>query len=446
MADDFHVCNENWWSVARSSSAGFDGPTGMSSVASSISCSSTISHISGGGGYSWAPAEVVEGSTRSAGDEPVGSGSGSTVSYQDSHKVQASDQVPPCVSFMDSSLQVPGFGLSSPMIDWNQALIGSGRVEPSFHAMLQEDLSSRAVFRQGIPMESAQAQGQGSTGGSSANLFKEMNQGLILLEQQHQEQGQGGNFPLVPTSYGYNSVAQGLYEQENKSQQQQSLFQSPMVFQHTDLPQFLKSSSPKHHALSNQLHFSNNTPYWNASGGTAGVDVRPSFYASLPSHFVQQAFEQKPNCNNNLSIKNSEAVTSGTRKSNSEPAFKKPRMETPSPLPTFKVRKEKLGDRITALQQLVSPFGKTDTASVLHEAIDYIKFLHEQVGVLSTPYLKNGNLVQHQQNNEKHKDGEGSKQDLRSRGLCLVPISSTFPVASETPADFWTPTFGGMYR
>nr|GMC89885.1 transcription factor bHLH112-like [Ipomoea batatas] len=50
----------------------------------------------------------------------------------------------------------------------------------------------------------------------------------------------------------------------------------------------------------------------------------------------------------------------------------------------MQVRKEKLGDRVTALQQLVSPFGKTDTASVLHEAIEYIKFLHDQVNVCST--------------------------------------------------------------
>ena len=33
-------------------------------------------------------------------------------------------------------------------------------------------------------------------------------------------------------------------------------------------------------------------------------------------------------------------------------------MDTLSPLPRFKVRKEKLGDRVTGLQQLVSPFGK----------------------------------------------------------------------------------------
>jgi len=37
-------------------------------------------------------------------------------------------------------------------------------------------------------------------------------------------------------------------------------------------------------------------------------------------------------------------------------------------------------------------------------------------------------------------------QDLQSRGLCLVPISSTFAVASETPMEFWAPTFLGSYN
>ncbi|CAL5336977.1 unnamed protein product [Camellia sinensis] len=53
-----------------------------------------------------------------------------------------------------------------------------------------------------------------------------------------------------------------------------------------------------------------------------------------------------------------------------------------------KERKEKLSERIGALQQLVSPYGKTDTASVLLEAMEYIRFLHEQVKVLSAPYLQ----------------------------------------------------------
>ncbi|CAA6656510.1 unnamed protein product [Spirodela intermedia] len=129
------------------------------------------------------------------------------------------------------------------------------------------------------------------------------------------------------------------------------------------------------------------------------------------------------------------------------PALKKPRVETPSPLPSFKVRKEKLGDRITALQQLVSPFGKTDTASVLYEAIEYIKLLHEQVGVLTTPYLKTGPSMQHKRaDSDNSSKSDDPKDDLRSRGLCLVPISSTFPVINETTPDFWTPTFGAPYR
>nr|GME06896.1 transcription factor bHLH68 [Ipomoea batatas] len=69
-------------------------------------------------------------------------------------------------------------------------------------------------------------------------------------------------------------------------------------------------------------------------------------------------------------------------------APKKPRVQPSSTTQsTFKVRKEKLGDRITALHQLVSPFGKTDTASVLLEAIGYIRFLQSQIEALSLPYL-----------------------------------------------------------
>lgn len=50
------------------------------------------------------------------------------------------------------------------------------------------------------------------------------------------------------------------------------------------------------------------------------------------------------------------------------------------------------------------------------------------------------------QNSGKLKKCEGTKQDLKSRGLCLVPVSSTFPVTHETTVDFWTPTFGGTSR
>lgn len=96
-----------------------------------------------------------------------------------------------------------------------------------------------------------------------------------------------------------------------------------------------------------------------------------------------------------------------------------------------KEKKDKIGERVAALQQLVSPFGKTDTASVLQEATGYIKFLHDQLQVLSAPYLRSG------------LDGgmqDGEHCSLRSRGLCLMPIASTLKIARSNGADLWAPT------
>ncbi|XP_020673659.1 transcription factor bHLH68-like [Dendrobium catenatum] len=107
---------------------------------------------------------------------------------------------------------------------------------------------------------------------------------------------------------------------------------------------------------------------------------------------------------------------------------------------TLKVRKEKLGDRITALHQLVSPFGKTDTASVLLEAFGYIRFLQSQIEALSSPYLARGS------GNMRQPDGnDEQKKDLRSRGLCLVPVSCTVHVESNNGADYWASSLRGSY-
>ncbi|XVF87621.1 hypothetical protein PTKIN_Ptkin18bG0134800 [Pterospermum kingtungense] len=276
-------------------------------------------------------------------------------------------------------------------------------------------------------------------------------------------------FAMVSAPYGYQSTLLPNLFEPDPQPQQQSLFNNQSINYMSATPTAtygananelsspswpklapsIRPSLQKQQQQPSSLHFSNNTAFWNPS--LAGVnDVKASFLPSSQSQFLAQTFEEKPNCPglttkaNNQEVRNSGSVT---KKGNTEPPFKRPRIETPSPLPTFKVRKEKLGDRITALQQLVSPFGKTDTASVLHEAIEYIKFLHDQVNVLSTPYMKQAAAsMQQQQSTDKLKDPEGPKQDLRSRGLCLVPMSSTFPVANETTADFWTPTFGGTFR
>ncbi|XP_030512585.2 transcription factor bHLH111-like [Rhodamnia argentea] len=88
-------------------------------------------------------------------------------------------------------------------------------------------------------------------------------------------------------------------------------------------------------------------------------------------------------------------------------------------------RSQKIGDKITALQKLVSPYGKTDTASVLQEACLYIKLLQEQIQnllqMLSSSYssiraLQPQPCIYVEENGER-------KPDLQSRGLCLVPVS-----------------------
>ncbi|XP_061984844.1 transcription factor bHLH110-like [Populus nigra] len=83
-------------------------------------------------------------------------------------------------------------------------------------------------------------------------------------------------------------------------------------------------------------------------------------------------------------------------------------------------RSQKLSDKITALQKLVSPYGKTDTASVLQEASLYIKLLQEQIQnliqMLTSSYSRARPIQQSQ-------EIDGRLVDLRSRGLCFVPIS-----------------------
>ncbi|TYI91706.1 hypothetical protein E1A91_D02G012900v1 [Gossypium mustelinum] len=95
-----------------------------------------------------------------------------------------------------------------------------------------------------------------------------------------------------------------------------------------------------------------------------------------------------------------------------------------------KEKKDQVSERIAALQQLVSPYGKTDTASVLLEAMGYIRFLHEQVKVLSAPYLQTIPA-----NSLKDDD----QYSLRNRGLCLAPVSYTVGLARSNGADIWAP-------
>ncbi|KAK8484811.1 hypothetical protein V6N13_117728 [Hibiscus sabdariffa] len=423
MADEFNT-GTNWWDSSR--------------TAGSSSSSSGLNNSLGGFGWATEMADIKTAAAARSSMDSVSSVSGSSVVFQDNQKLQAMD------------LQMMGLGLSSQAMDWNQALLRGEKSETSFRSMLQDHSLSSS---------------------NNANYHQQMNRGFSLDQSQFSPhgsssdstvtcQGLPSSFPIDSTAaalYGsHSTILQGLLGSENQVNQQQSSYENrSMNYQDgmssndqllpnswSKVPQFLRSSPPKHQ-LHGQLHFSNNAPFWNPSAAPIGDHVRPGFFPSLQTQFPTGNFDEKPK--NISQVRDSSTVV---KKSGNEPTSKRPRNETPSTMPAFKVRKEKMGDRITALQQLVSPFGKTDTASVLSEAIEYIKFLHEQVGVLSTPYMKDHNeaSIQHQQNPEKSKDPEGPKQDLRSRGLCLVPVSSTFPLTHDSPVDFWTPTFGGTFR
>ncbi|KAK1305080.1 hypothetical protein QJS10_CPB11g02240 [Acorus calamus] len=115
---------------------------------------------------------------------------------------------------------------------------------------------------------------------------------------------------------------------------------------------------------------------------------------------------------------NSEALVKKSKHENS--AVSSPK--TPPP-------KVKLADKITVLQQIVSPFGK----------------------LFSNPYMKAGANKDHINNawgGLERKDKTEPKLDLKSRGLCLVPISCTPQVYRDNSGpDYWTPTYRGcLYR
>ncbi|XVF25938.1 hypothetical protein REPUB_Repub13aG0257000 [Reevesia pubescens] len=465
MAEEFHggICEGTWWNSTKTMFPGCSSPCSTGFAADM-------------GSFGWGT-DTVDIKTRSSCEE---SNDSSIVFQGAQQKTQQGDSDSGGSSILiESTLQMMGFGLSSSTTsDWNQSLLRSNGRTENYNSILQEDINSRLSCRQETGMDSSQIQKDWSSKiYSCPGEFKPMNQDFSLNSvtscgnSTPTCQGLSAGFPMVSASYGYPStLLQSLFEPDIPQSQQQSLFNNNRSINYMSSATatyganandqlspswpkpapLLRPSLPKQQP--NSLHFSNNTPFWNASA-TGITDAKAGFLPSPKSQFHVQTLEEKPNCprqttktNNTDEVRNSGTVL---KKGSSEPPFKRPRFETPSPLPTFKVRKEKLGDRITALQQLVSPFGKTDTASVLHEAIEYIKLLHDQVNVLSTPYMKQiaASIQQQQlQITDKLKDQEGPKQDLRSRGLCLVPISSTFPVANETTADFWTPTFGGTFR
>ncbi|KAK1391692.1 Transcription factor bHLH110 [Heracleum sosnowskyi] len=169
------------------------------------------------------------------------------------------------------------------------------------------------------------------------------------------------------------------------------------------------------------------------------LQLSPSRPSSCPTNVSSSPY-------NNMGVSEVKRPSSSLEAKPPQAAPKKSRLDSRSSCPPFKVRKEKLGDRIAALQQLVAPFGKTDTASVLMEAIGYIKFLQNQVETLSVPYMKSS-----RKRTKKMQGGIGDvngeeegTRDLRTRGLCLVPLSCLSYVTDGGGGVWPPPNFSGF--
>ncbi|KAI4374735.1 hypothetical protein MLD38_012695 [Melastoma candidum] len=421
MAEEFPA-GSGWWDTPRNR---YDPGTASSSSSSSSTGLTSLR------GFSWL-------GDASSGRSSMETGGGGPAAFLNATKMHAQGHSSSVLGdgggLADPSLHMMNLGMPpSQTMDWNgQNLLQDDKGETGFRSVLQENFntnapeghSSHPQIQAGFQIESSSIYGAPSPSTLFQGILGSENQPSTLSYQYSQGYGQNSG-DLLPSW--------------------------------SKVPPFLRISPPKHQQQAaapshNQLHFSNNAPFWNATAASpAASDIRStSCYFPSPhsTPFLTTSFEEKSKkpAEGSSNVPRGGAAGTSKKSGGAETAGKRARGETGTASPPFKVRKEKTGDRITVLQQLVSPFGKTDTASVLTEAIDYIKFLHEQVNILSAPYLKSGGTMQHHQNMENRDDPEGPRHDLRSRGLCLVPVSSTFPVTHESAVDFWNPTFGGTYR
>uniref|UniRef100_K3YTF8 BHLH domain-containing protein n=1 Tax=Setaria italica TaxID=4555 RepID=K3YTF8_SETIT len=153
-----------------------------------------------------------------------------------------------------------------------------------------------------------------------------------------------------------------------------------------------------------------------------------------------------------------------------------------------RLRRERIAERMKALQELVPNANKTDKASMLDEIIDYVKFLQLQVKVLSMsrlggaagvgPLVANmssegngngngtsdsgdGNAANGGNNGENggsslkvteqqvarlmEEDMGTAMQYLQGKGLCLMPISLASAISSATSSSLLSrPSIGSM--
>ncbi|KAL7249428.1 hypothetical protein ACSBR1_011589 [Camellia fascicularis] len=369
MADEFQIGSGNWWD-SNSSRNRFD--SGASPPSSSA--------LSSVGSFGW-PTEIVDLKARSSTDSV--SVSGSSMVFHDTQRMPGQDSGGGDSGsvLVDPSLQMMRLGLSAQAMDWNPTLLrGGGKADSVFRSVVQDDLRSTASFQQETGIGSSQGQWrQKIYSGSSDDSSVTANRGFSLDQPQFDSvvtcQGLATSFQIDQTSYGSPStILHGVLGSDSQQQQQSDFENRPMNYPYPPsfglnsdelLPnswskysQFLRTSPPKQQPHS-QLQFSNNTPFWNATAAAMN-DVRPSFFPPLQPPFPPPTFDEKP--------KITSEVREAKKSSGSEASNKRPRNETTSPLPPFKVR--------ASLQNLFTILCFPENENTIKQDMTFVLFFH----------------------------------------------------------------------
>lgn len=178
------------------------------------------------------------------------------------------------------------------------------KTESSFRSLLQED----------FPPESGSSQDQWRQKLYSGGASSEINRGFSLDQPQFSPQASSNDSTITSQNLGTAfqvdpAAAYGLLMPENQSHsayhnrtmmnyQYSPSGYAPELMPVNKYPQFLKTSPPKQAAAasSNHLHFTNNTPFWNASAPPAAMaDAQASFFPALQTQIpAAPFFDDKP--------------------------------------------------------------------------------------------------------------------------------------------------------
>ncbi|XP_022769043.1 transcription factor bHLH110-like isoform X3 [Durio zibethinus] len=386
------------------------------------------------------------------------------------HQHQLQDQL-----VGSSSLPIPpSYGVASSTHSWtptsSSIILNTSEFIPVYNGDISHSMQKNSILAyssQNSSMIQDWTNNEGSFATHSchdihlAKIKEELSESLTRFTEMLSDTSSrdvGDSRQLPPTNYLKNNEQKDLHDLSEKLLLKTISSGFPMFSAGSEFYSTTQNCSiPGSTCLPSRRNFSQIYPSINISNlsQASSPNIPSSFDMNLealdllsPARFSSRSsFTNPSRDHNNLGIYKEISPSFGFhhhhfQQSNQRPAYS----------PSKQVRKEKLGDRIAALQQLVAPFGKTDTASVLMEAIGYIKFLQNQVETLSVPYMKSyrNKTSRSKQGGSTMEEGneEEAKRDLRSRGLCLVPLSCMSYVTNDSGGSIWPPPnfTGGTYN